>query len=145
VAPWARIPLGKTTPDELRLLVVPRAAMPGVVGIEVGVAWVATTAGYAAETEVLVRVRDDSQAAARVAGLAPGHKITPGRKLDERVMRLVPALGNRAGALALVRRLADELRDRRKLAATATAAAATTWRGVDRRVPASEGSAPAPA
>jgi hypothetical protein len=138
VAPWARIPLGRTTPDELRLLVVPRAAMPGVVGIEVGVAWVATTAGYAAETEVLVRVRDDSQAAARIAAVAPGQRTTPGRKLDERVMRLVPALGSRAGALALVRRLADELRDRRKVVAT------PTWQGVERRLPVGVGAAAAP-
>jgi hypothetical protein len=139
VAPWARIPLGRTTPDELRLLVVPRAAMPGVVGIEVGVAWVATTAGYAAETEVLVRVRDDSQAAARIAAVAPGQRTMPGRKLDERVMRLVPALGSRAGALALVRRLADELRDRRKVVAT------PMWQGLERRLPAGVGAVAAPA
>ena len=38
VAPWARVPAGAAAPDELRLLVLPRAAMPGVLGIEVGVA-----------------------------------------------------------------------------------------------------------
>jgi hypothetical protein len=139
VAPWARIPLGRAEPDELRLLVLPRVAMPGVVGIEVGVAWAATPAGHAAETEVLVRVRDDSQAAARIAAIAPGQRTTPGRKLDERVMRLVPALGTRAGALTLVRRLVDELQDRRKLAA------APTWRGVERRLSPSAATAAAPA
>jgi hypothetical protein len=54
-------------------------------------------------------------------------------------MRLVPALGTRAGALALVRRLAGELQDRRKIAAV------PTWRGAERRLPPSAATAAAPA
>jgi hypothetical protein len=54
-------------------------------------------------------------------------------------MRLVPALGSRAGALALVRRLADELRDRRKVVAT------PMWQGLERRLPAGVGAVAAPA
>jgi hypothetical protein len=132
VAPWARIPLGATAPDELRLLVLPRAAMPGVVGIEVGVAWVATPAGYAPETEVLVRVRDATAAAARLVALAPRRRAVPGRKTDERVVRLVPTLPSYAGAAALVRRLAEELRDRRK------SLPGVQWPGAERRLPPNE-------
>ena len=132
VSPWARIPLGATAPDELRLLVLPRAAMPGVVGIEVGVAWIATPAGYAAETEVLVRVREASAAAARMVALGPHRRPVHGRRTDERVVRLVPALPSRAGAAALVRRLAQELRDRRK------SLPGVKWPGAERRLPPNE-------
>ena len=75
--------------------------MPGVIGIEVGVAWIATPAGYAPETEVLVRVREATAAAARMVALAPARRAVHGRKTDERVVRLVPAVPSRAGAVAL--------------------------------------------
>jgi hypothetical protein len=132
VSPWARLPIGAASPDELRLLVLPRAAMPGVVGIEVGVAWIATPAGYAPETEVLVRVRDDTAAAARLVALGPHRRPVHGRKTDERVVRLVPSLPSRAGAVALVRRLAQELRDRRK------SLPGVKWPGAERRLPPNE-------
>jgi hypothetical protein len=132
VAPWARVPTGTSTHDELRLLVLPRAAMPGVVGIEVGVAWSATPSGYAGETEVLVRVRDDSAAAARLVALAPRARAATGRKPEERVVRLSPSSATRAGVVALVRRLANELRDRRGTIAE------SAWSGSERRLPPNE-------
>ena len=139
VSPWARVPVGANAPDELRLLVLPRAAMPGVIGIEVGVAWIATPAGYAAAPEVLVRVRDATAASARLVtlvssggSLGPGRRPVPGRKTDERVVRLSPALPSRAGAVALVRRLAEELRDRRK------SLPGVKWPGAERRLPPNE-------
>jgi hypothetical protein len=141
VAPWARLPTGATAPDELRLLVLPRTAMPGVVGIEVGVAWVPTPAGYVPETEVLVRVRDDSAAAARMVALAPRRRSVPGRRPDERVVRLVPSRPSKAGAAALVRRLARELHDRRVAKAvdrSAKVRATGTWTGTERRLPPNE-------
>ena len=137
VAPWARLPIGTASPDELRLLVVPRAPMPGVVGIEVGVAWIETPAGYVPETEVLVRVHDASAAAARMIALGSHHRTVPGRKTDERVLRLVPALPSRGGAVALVRRLARELRDRRK-----TVPEHQVARGQERRLPPSKTTLP---
>jgi hypothetical protein len=129
VAPWARLPTGAALPDELRLLVLPRAPMPGVVGIEVGVAWIETPAGYVPETEVLVRVRDASAAAAQMVALGPHRRVVHGRKTDERVVRLVPALPSRGGAVALVKRLAAELRDRRK------SLPGIKWPGRERRLP----------
>ncbi|MGO8997426.1 MAG: hypothetical protein ACLQVI_29270 [Polyangiaceae bacterium] len=142
VAPWARVPTGASSPDELRLLVLPRAPMPGVIGIEVGVAWIATPAGYAPETEVLVRVREATAAAARMVALAPARRAVPGRKTDERVVRLVPAVPSRAGAVALIQRLTSELHDRRK------SLPGISWPGAERRLPSNErlkGSVPAAA
>jgi hypothetical protein len=132
VSPWARVPVGATVPDELRLLVLPRAPMPGVVGIELGVAWIATPTGYAPETEVLVRVREATAAASRMLSLGGRRLAVHGRKTDERVIRLVPALPTRAGAVALVRRLARELHDRRK------SLPGIVWAGAERRVPVNE-------
>jgi hypothetical protein len=132
VAPWARVPTGATAPDELRLLVLPRAPMPGVVGIEVGVAWSETPAGYAPETEVLVRVRDATAAAARLVALAPLRRAVPGRKTDERVVRIVPSVPSRGAAVAVVRYLVGELRDRRK------SLPAPAWGGAERRLPPNE-------
>jgi hypothetical protein len=131
VVPWARIPTGRTSPDELRLLVLPRVAMPGLLGIEVGVAWGRTPTGYAPSPEVLVRVQELTSAAARVSALAPGARAVPGRRADERVVRLVPRATSRAGTAALVERLASELVDRRKRIAER----AKSWSGLERRLP----------
>ena len=129
VAPWARVVLGGSTVDELRLLVLPRAVMPGVVGIEIGRAWSTTPVGWAATPEVLVRVLEGSSAAAKLAQVLPRARSVPGRRGDERVVRLRPRAGTRASTLALTRGLADALTDRR-------AAAARPWEGrTERRLP----------
>jgi hypothetical protein len=129
VAPWARILSGRATPDELRLLVLPRVVMPGVVGVEVGRAWSTTPVGWAATPEVLVRVLDGSSAAAKLALVVPGARAVPGRRPDERVVRLRPRACSRASIVALTRRLAEALTDRR------AATPAALWTGpVERRV-----------
>lgn len=129
--PWGRLPVGQTEPDELRLMTLPRVAMPGLLAIEVGVAFGRTSSGYAPATEVLVRVQDGSAAAARVASLAPFARPVPGRRADERVVRIEPRLPTRAGTLALVERLGRELVDRRMRIPTPP----EPWRGAERRVP----------
>ena len=106
VSPWARVPLDAEVPDELRLLVLPRAAMPGVTGIELGVAWNATPVGWAASPELLARVIEGSAAAARLARDLPAARALPGRRPDERVVRLLPRDPTRASAVALARELA---------------------------------------
>ena len=138
--PWARVPLGQSSPDELRLLTLPRVAIPGLLGIEIGVAWTQAPAGWTPSTELLVRVQEGSAAAARMAALAPSVRRLPGRRQDERVVRLEPRVATRAGTLALARRLGRELVDRRmKLAGRTPAEDAkksrATWPGAERRVP----------
>lgn len=112
VAPWARV-AGGATVDELRLLVLPRASIPGLVGVEVGQAWSTTPAGWAASPEVLVRVLEGSAAAVRLAQALPRARALPGRRADERVVRLRPRVGTRASTVALTQSLAEALTDRR--------------------------------
>lgn len=130
VVPWARVPQGTDVHDELRLLVLPRASMPGLLGIEVGVAWPRDAVRTASSPEVLVRVQDASAAAARLVTLAPKARSCPGRKLNERVVRLLPELPTRSAMRALVVNLSDAFVDRR-----ARAAEPTGWEGTERRLP----------
>jgi hypothetical protein len=142
VSPWARIPEASPTltPDELRLLVLPRAAMPGVLGVEVGLAWSHSPTGWVGTPEVLARVLDGSAAAARLARELPAVRVVPGRRPDERVTRLIPRAPTRGRTAALVRSLADALTDRRVVIGTASG-----WKGQERRAPpASAAPGPAP-
>jgi hypothetical protein len=130
VAPWARVPVGCVEPDEVRVLVVPRVAMPGLVGIEVGLGWRRAATSWAAAPGVLVRVHGSTAASARMTTLAPFAKPVPGRHGEERVFSLGPRWPTRGGAIALVRRLARELEDRR--------VTAMDWQGIERRIPPAE-------
>ncbi len=131
--PWARVPVGQTEPDELRLMTLPRVAVPGLLAIEIGIAYGRTPTGYGAAPEVLVRVQEGTAAAARMAMLAPFARAVMGRRADERVIRLEPRLPTKRGTLALVDRLGRELVDRRLRLASSTPPSA--WRGAERRVP----------
>ena len=113
VTPWARVAPDGVTADELRLLVMPRSAMPGVVGVEVGLAWSRTPVRWAATPEVLARVREGSAAAARLALAIPEARAVAGRRADERVVRLLPRAPTRSSTVALVQALAETLADRR--------------------------------
>jgi hypothetical protein len=139
VSPWGRIPDASPapTPDELRLLVLPRAAMPGVLGVEVGLAWSHSPTGWVGTPEVLARVLDGSAAATRLARELPAARVVPGRRPEERVMRLVPRAPTRSQAADLVRSLADALTDRRVPASPGTVGkeTATAWKGQERRAP----------
>ena len=121
VAPYARS-------DELRLLVMPRLAMPGVVGVELAVAWERAGGASLATYEALVRVHEGSFAAAKMAGYAKDQRPLPGRKPEERVYRFEPAGPSVGSAAALVRELAEALRDRRLVIATPL-----EWEGAERR------------
>lgn len=113
-APWGRLALDGAI-DEIRVLVLPRASMPGVVGIEVGQAWCSTPVGWASVPELLVRVTDGSAAAAKLARMTSTLKesVFVGRKPDERVVRLVPRGPAASDAVALARAVALELAERR--------------------------------
>ncbi len=113
VTPWARVAPDGVTADELRLLVTPRVAMPGVIGLEIGLAWSGTPVGWTATPEVLVRVLDGSDAARTLAREIPRVRSVPGRRSDERVFRLLPRAPTRSSTLTLVCALADVLTHRR--------------------------------
>ena len=136
VAPWARIPTGSGGADELRLLVLPRASMPGLVGVEIGLAWANTASGYLGSPEVLVRVQDGTAAAAKMAALAPFARAIPGRKPEERVIRLAPGLPGAQATTSLVVRVAHALADRRTSVPIACPPARLpAWKGAERRLP----------
>ena len=134
VVPWGRVVLGGAI-DELRLLLAPRASLPGFVGVELGLAWSATPVGWTHSPEVLVRVLDATPASARLARCAPGVRAVPGRRADERVVRLTPRTTTRGAVVALARALVEALADRRL-------AAGPSWAGPERRRTAEAAAAP---
>lgn len=112
VVAWGRVGLDGAI-DELRIRVLPQLAVPGVVGIEMGHAWSRTPVGWAPAPEVLVRVLGGSAAAAKIGQALPDARPLPGRRAQERVVRLLPKTPTDAACEALVRRVADILTDRR--------------------------------
>jgi hypothetical protein len=136
VTPWARITEPATGvaddpargADELRLMVLPRAPMPGLIGIEIGLAWSSTPVGWTGTPEVLLRVLDASPASAKVVRELPGVRRMPGRRDGEQVMSLLPRAPTRASAVALVQALVNALKDLRQ-----TAPSARPWTAPERR------------
>jgi hypothetical protein len=96
--------------------------------------------------EVLARFDDGSQAASKLAQLAPGLRVVPGRGPDEKVLRLAPRVPTPSGAARLLARLTAELEGRRasdRAAGVANAADGSSvaptrpsrrFSGVERRV-----------
>jgi hypothetical protein len=100
-----RIPEGSPAPDELRLAVVPRAAIAGFVTIEVGVVHVAGAGGSIALPEVLLRVTDGSECDQALQPLARHGRSMRGRKAGERVYAFSPRLPTARMTAGLVVRL----------------------------------------
>jgi hypothetical protein len=107
-----RIPDGSPDADELRLGVVPKTPLAGLLGIEVGVVYVPGAGGPIGLPEVLLRVAVGSPCEAAMEGLARHGKSMRGRKPNERVVLFVPRLPTArmtaAIAAALVRAAASK-------------------------------------
>jgi hypothetical protein len=106
---------------------MPRAAVPGIVGIEVGFAWTGTPVGWIATPQVLVRFLEDSCAAVKLALALPSARAIPGRRAEEKVVLLTPQASTSSATVALARMLTQALAERR-------AAAGVEWGGPERRV-----------
>lgn len=126
VVPWARVAIDGSV-DELRLLVTPAVAAAGLVGLELGVGWRSTSVGWAMVPGVLVRVREGSAAAARVAQAAPGVRAALGRRREERVFHFTAPSPSKRDAVDLVRALAARVTDRRDPSLS------VPWSGRERR------------
>ncbi len=111
VVPLLRFPVGAEQPDELRLLVMPRPAVQGLVAIEVGVEYQLGGGGPVALPVVLVRALEDSAAQQRLERVA---EWTRGRRAEERVAVLRPKLPTLALTVALAQRLTTMLTDTRR-------------------------------
>ncbi|MEA2747669.1 MAG: hypothetical protein QOI41_1812 [Myxococcales bacterium] len=108
----ARFREGTTSYDEVRLSCAPADRIPGLRSIELALATL-EPAAHAALPEVLVRFDDASEAASKIAQLAPGIRVVTGRGPDEKVLRLAPRVPTPAGAARLLARLASDLEGRR--------------------------------
>jgi hypothetical protein len=114
VVPWARFPQGSSDPDELRLMVLPRAALRGLHGIEVGYSFPVGAGGAIACPEILVRVADETDAARKARSLAPYGRWVHGRKAGELVLSLEPRGSSWRSVLALVTSLMSQLSEEKK-------------------------------
>jgi hypothetical protein len=106
VHPIGRIPLGRTRPDELRLVVMPRNPRKGLVAIEVGLDVHQSSLGYLELPFVILRVQDGAAAA---DALPRGLLWTRGRSADERVAVLRPKVPTRRLTARLVMDVARRL------------------------------------
>lgn len=132
VAAWGRLPVGRREIDDLRLLVVPDAALPGLVGIEVAVGWLGLAGGATPRFEVHVRARDATAAAAKLGSLAKAARALTGRRPEERVYVLEPRDGSPKSVVDLVMASAEWLVDRRLVPSADEPA---PWKGAERRKP----------
>ena len=87
-----RIPDKSPDADELRLGLAPRTALPGFIGIEVGVAYAPGAGGAIALPEVLLRVTAGSPCEQAVERVARSGRAVRGRRIDERVIAFAPRL-----------------------------------------------------
>jgi hypothetical protein len=111
VVPLLRFPVGAEQPDELRLLVMPRPAVPGLLAIEVGVEYQLGGGGPVVLPVVLVRALEDSPAHQRLERVAGW---TRGRRAEERVAVIRPKLPTLAFTVSLAQRLSNMLTDTRR-------------------------------
>ncbi len=132
----ARFREGSSTYDEVRLVCSPADRIPGLRTIELALATLEPGAP-AALPEVLVRFDDRSEAAWKIAQIAPGIRVVPGRAADEKVLRLSPRLPTPAGAARLLARLAGDLEGRRAsdraVAPPPPRSPSRGFKGIDRR------------
>ncbi|MEP7124074.1 MAG: hypothetical protein ABJE95_24315 [Byssovorax sp.] len=101
-----RVSEGSAMPDELRLAVLPRAAITGFVTIEIGVVHIAGSGGSIALPEVLLRVTDGSECDKALQPLSRHGRSMRGRKAGERVYAFSPRLPTARMTAGLVTRLA---------------------------------------
>ena len=112
LVPRIRIPHGAIDPDELRLLVVPRVPLRGFNGIEVGICYALGTGARVAMPEVLLRVVGDSPCDHAVAAISLAGRITPGRRVGERVIAVAPRLPTVRMTAEIVAAIAARVIDR---------------------------------
>ncbi|AKU99724.1 hypothetical protein AKJ09_06388 [Labilithrix luteola] len=136
----ARFGEGTQTFDEVRLTCAPADRIPGLRTIELALAAMAP-GGNTAVPEVLVRFDDASAAAEKIARIAPGVAVVPGRAPEEKVLRLSPRVPTPAFAARLLARLSEELEGRRAsdrprdTAGPEPSRPARAWKGKERRTP----------
>jgi hypothetical protein len=100
-----RVPDGSAEPDELRLLVLPKAAPPGFGAIEIGVVHAPGPGTVIALPEVVLRVTTGLPCDTALSPLARHGRSARGRKKDERAVVLSPRLPTAQMTAGIVLRL----------------------------------------
>lgn len=132
----ARFGEGSTSYDEVRLSCAPTDRIPGLRSIELALAGTLPGAPTALP-EVLVRFDDGSPAASKIAQLAPGIRVVPGRSPEEKVLRLSPRVSTPSGAARLLARLSVDLEGKRvsdRMLPGAPPPRARRFAGIERRL-----------
>lgn len=88
--PRIRIPSGEVDPDEVRLVIAPRAPLRGFTSIEVGVTYAIGMGARVAMPEVLLRVVSGSACDRAMAAISRVGRVAPGRRRDERAISFAP-------------------------------------------------------
>ena len=100
-----RFAQGASEHDELRLLVMPRTPLRGLLGIEIGYAYLGGAGGFIGCPEILVRLAEESEAEAKARRLAPFGRWVRGRRPGELVLTLEPRFGSWRMTAELAQRL----------------------------------------
>jgi hypothetical protein len=101
-----RVPDGGAEPDELRLAIAPRGALPGFVALEIGVIHASGLGGVIAVPELILRVTTDSACEQALASLIRCGRAARGRKAGERAVIFAPRLPDARMTAAIAVRLA---------------------------------------
>lgn len=101
-----RVPDGETTPDELRLAVVPKPAAQGFRALEVGVVIAPGMGGAALLPGVIVRFTEGSACEAQLGNMVKAGKLTRGKKAGEVAVVFSPRLPTARMTADLAARLA---------------------------------------
>lgn len=114
IIPRIRIPEGSSTPDEMRLAIVPRAPLTGFVGLEVGVVSIPSSEFAVHVPEVILRVATGSPCEDALATVLEQGKSQRGRRSSERAITFMPRLPTTWMTADLALRLVVALREARK-------------------------------
>lgn len=114
IIPRIRIPEGSSTPDEMRLAIVPRAPLTGFIGLEVGVVPIPSSESAVRVAEVILRVATGSPCEEALATVLEQGKSQRGRRSSERAITFMPRLPTTWMTADLAMRLVVALREARK-------------------------------
>jgi hypothetical protein len=111
VVPRIHVPNDCPDADELRVLLVPKSALPGFVSLELGVVFAHGEGGSIALPEILLRVTAGSECERALGRIARHGRSSRGRKPEERVFGFSPRLPTAKMTAALAAALAVAVAD----------------------------------
>lgn len=114
ISPRIRFPEGSSTPDEMRLAIVPRSPLNGFVGLEIGIVSIPSAESAVHAPELILRVANGSPCEEALSTVLDQGKSQRGRRSSERAITFVPRLPTTWMTADLALRLVAALREARK-------------------------------